>query len=271
MPKFTIAGVPEHFNLPWHQVLESGIPAEWNIDAQWQDYPAGTGAMVNALNNGDADIAMLVTEGAVAARQLAGCRFEIISFYTTSPLLWGMHVAAGSALETPGDFLGRRYAISRYGSGSHLMAKVHAQQQGWPVAEMEFVLVENLDGARAALREKRAEVFFWEHFTTKPYVDNGEFRWLGDFPPPWPGFVVCANRDALAANYAVIDDLLARVFAQAAQIKQNPDSPALIAKRYQLQQADVRAWLAATRWVDERQLDQQLLESVAGTLALAAG
>lgn len=266
MINLTITGVPEHFNLPWRLLLESDLPAQLKINARWQDQPAGTGAMAAALNNGETDLAVLVTEGAVAARRQPGCQFEIISFYTNSPLLWGMHVPADSDLNNPDDFRGRRYAISRYGSGSHLMAQVHARQQGWPVSEMDYVLVENLDGARAAFREQRAEVFFWEHFTTKPYVDNGEFRWLGDFPPPWPGFVVCANRDSFARHFQAIDALLEQVLIRAAELKQDPNTPDMIAERYGLQADDVREWLASTRWASERSLDQQVLERVADAL-----
>ncbi len=269
MLNLTIGGVPEHFNLPWQLVLEAGQPQDLNINAQWRDYPAGTGAMVAALNSGELDLAMLVTEGAVAARQSPDCQFEILSFYTTSPLLWGIHVPVGSDLHTQTDIAGQRYAISRYGSGSHLMAKVHAHSQGWPAEQLEFVLVENLTGAREAFAQQRAEVFFWEHYTTKPYVDNGEFRWLGDFPPPWPGFVVCVNKTALRSQRTGIEQLLERVFDQARQIKHSERSPELIASRYGLKADDVRDWLHNTRWADKQQLDQATLAAVQAAVNLS--
>ena len=46
---------------------------------------------------------------------------------------------------------GKRYAISRFGSGSHLMAIVDAVQRGWDPAEIKFVKIGNLKGARAAM------------------------------------------------------------------------------------------------------------------------
>lgn len=33
----------------------------------------------------------------------------------------------------------------------------------------------------------------WEHFTTKPLVDKGIFKHLGDFPTPWSSFVIAAT------------------------------------------------------------------------------
>lgn len=262
MQTLNIGGVPEHFNLPWRLTLESGEFDTSSLNTSWQDYPAGTGAMVAALNTGDLDIAILVTEGAVAAQQKPGCDFDILSFYTTSPLLWGMHVPAASKIKQEQDFRGLRYAISRYGSGSHLMAQVHAKKMGWPPDEIQFVLIEDLDGARLAFQEQRAEVFFWEHYTTKPYVDNGEFRWLGDFPPPWPGFVVCINRNTRKRHATLIEQLLAKVFDQAQQLKQSPKTSALIADRYQLNIEDVDEWLDTTQWSSHQQLDQQILTTV---------
>lgn len=268
MQTLNIGGVPEHFNLPWRLALESNQLDTLNLKATWQDFPAGTGAMVAALNAGELDIAILVTEGAVAAQQKPECGFDILSFYTTSPLLWGMHVPAASDIETEQDFRGQRYAISRYGSGSHLMAQVHAKKMAWPLDQLQFVLIENLDGARQAFREQRADIFFWEHYTTKPYVDNGEFRWLGDFPPPWPGFVVCVNRDAWQAHSTLIEPLLSKVFEHALQLKQSPDTPGLIAERYQLNARDVSEWLSTTQWATHQQLDPQVLAVVAEAINL---
>lgn len=262
MINLNIGGVPEHFNLPWHQVLDSPELQVLNVQASWKDFPAGTGAMVKALNEGNIDIAMLVTEGAVAAHHQAGCGFDIVSFYTTSPLLWGIHVSAESDITTPTDLAGKRYAISRYGSGSHIMAKVHARSMGWSVEDLTFVLIENLDGARQAFRQQRADIFFWEHFTTKPYVDNGEFRWLGDFPPPWPGFSVCVRHDVMLNHSALITLLLNRVYDQAKILKHGDHSHQLIAEQYQLVSSDVQQWLAHTTWAEHCHIDTDVLERV---------
>ncbi len=262
MLQLRIGGVPEHFNLPWHLLLESDSLDQSGITASWQDFPAGTGAMVQALNDDLLDIAILVTEGAVAAHQLPDCQFEMASFYTTSPLLWGIHVPANSNIYTQADLPGHRYAISRYGSGSHLMARVHARSQGWSLDQLQFVLVENLAGARQAFSESRAEIFFWEHFTTKPYVDNGEFRWLGDFPPPWPGFVICVRQQLMTSQPDIIIKLLSLVFNQAQQLKQDRNAAQIIADRYRLTPDDVKAWLNTTDWSSHCDLDPGVLLSV---------
>ncbi len=40
---------------------------------EWIDYPGGTGAMVEALRNGELDVAIMLTEGAVSA-SFSHCR-----------------------------------------------------------------------------------------------------------------------------------------------------------------------------------------------------
>jgi hypothetical protein len=47
MRTIKIAGVPEHFNLPWHLAIEKSL--ESHINLQWTDVPEGTGKMCQML------------------------------------------------------------------------------------------------------------------------------------------------------------------------------------------------------------------------------
>jgi ABC-type nitrate/sulfonate/bicarbonate transport system substrate-binding protein len=202
--------------------------------------------MAAALREKRLDVAMLLTEGAVAGA--AGGGLEIVSLFTESPLIWGIHVPAASNLATVADIRGARYAISRRGSGSHLMSFVHARQQGWPAADIRLEVIRNLQGAVDAFDAGRADVFFWEKFMTKPLVDAGRFRRVGEFIAPWPAFVVCAAADALAAKGPAIAAALRMAAGAAERLSASADAAALIASRYGLEARDARDWLAATRW-----------------------
>src|SRR5688572_30158925 len=204
MIQLRIGGVPEHFNLPWHLAREAGRFEHLGIEVAWRDYPGGSGAMAKALREGELDAALLLTEGAVAA-VADGVPLAIVSRYTDSPLIWGIHVPAASRFLEVDELEGARYAISRTGSGSHLMAAVHARVQGWPVAGLALVTVGNLEGAVAAFAAGHADVFFWEKFMTKPLVDAGKFRRVGEFTAPWPAFVVCAARSVVGEPRAALD------------------------------------------------------------------
>ncbi len=262
-----VGGVPEHFNLPWHLALEGGAFAERGLDLRWQDYPGGTGAMSRDLRSGTLDVAVLLTEG-IVADICKGNPSVIIAPYVVSPLIWGIHVPALSGFQTVAELEGKRFAISRYGSGSHLMAFVHARQLGWHPEALELVLVGDLNGAREAFRQGAADAFMWEKAMTQPLVDKGEFRRVGECPTPWPSFVIAARREVLQQRRDDLQQMLAVIGRAARAFKQNPDAIRMVSERYGIQPDDVAAWFAHTRWagLTDEDLTENVLQHVMQTL-----
>ena len=192
MKTIKIAGVPEHFNLPWHLCIENGEFEVENIDLQWIDVPEGTGKMCQMLRNGETDIAIILTEG-ILKDIVAGNESSIIQMYVESPLIWGIHVDTNSNFHNVSDLENKKAAISRLGSGSHLMSIVNAKNQNWYTENLQFEIVNTIDGAVEALTNGKADYFMWERFMTKPLVDKGIFRKIADCPTPWPCFVIAAR------------------------------------------------------------------------------
>ncbi len=265
MIRLRIGGVPEHYNLPWHMARQSGALQNQGIKPEWTDFYEGTGGMIQALKNDELDVAILLTEGAISGISRSA-NYKIVSFYTDSPIIWGIHVPADSDIYDVNEIYHHRYAISRYGSGSHLMPYVHARQKDWPVHKLQFRVINNLDGARMAFREDKADVFFWEKFTTKPYVDSGEFRCIGECPTPWSCFVVVASHQTLALHADKVRSLLEETFAQAQKLYQDPDRINIISKTFDLQPEDVEAWLSYTRWSNQIDLKKTVLAETTDTL-----
>ena len=79
MGNLSIGGVPEHFNVPWRRLVGSRRLADAGLSATWQDFPGGTGAMGAALNEGTLDVAMLLTEGAVAGIANGATNLDVIA------------------------------------------------------------------------------------------------------------------------------------------------------------------------------------------------
>ncbi len=265
MKTLRIGGVPEHFNLPWMRLLEREAANAAGIEASWEDYPGGSGAMRDALAGGRLDLAMLLTEGAVAAIA-AGAPFRILSCYTESPLLWGVHVPAASEFTSPAELEGARIAISRFGSGSHLMAYVLAEQRGWRPDALRFVAVGDLEGAVRAFEQGQADVFLWEKFMTKPLVDAGRFRRVAEFSAPWPAFVCCASERALQASRPALLELVEAALESARRLGEDPRAAAAIAARYHLREADAAAWLEITRWAPGIEVDAAAFDRAAAVL-----
>ena len=84
-PLIKIGGVPEHFNLPWVEALEQNKFRHLPAEISWNYFHGGTGAMTQALSNGDLDIAILLTEGFIAAA-IKGLKAGIIHRYISTPL-----------------------------------------------------------------------------------------------------------------------------------------------------------------------------------------
>jgi len=263
----TVGGVPEHFNLPWHLAVQRGDFRREGVPLNWQEYPGGTGTMTRDLRSGALDVAVLLTEG-IVADICKGNPSRIIAPYVVSPLIWGIHVPAASAFETVEELNGKRFAISRYGSGSHLMAFVHARQRGWDPDDLELVLVGDLNGAREAFRQGQADAFMWEKAMTQPLVDNGAFRRVGECPTPWPCFVVAAREEVIARRSDALQKMLSVVTQSSQAFKQSPDAIGLVSSRYGIKEEDVIAWISHTRWAGpgSKELTDNVLEYVVQTL-----
>ncbi len=265
MTKLRIAGVPEHFNLPWHLALEDGAFKAHGVDLEWTDIPEGSGRMSAMLGSGEADLAVILTDGLIKA-VADGLPAVILQEYIASPLLWGIHVSADAEFRTEEDLKGTRAAISRFGSGSHLMAYVNAGRMAWDTDELRFQVVDTLEGAVRQLQDGTADYFMWERFTTQPLVDQGVFRRVGVCPTPWPCFVLAVRRDTAEAQHGSLTAVLSVINQYTAGFKEIPGIDRVLADRYGQKIEAIREWLTLTRW-SQHQISLQDLENAIGTLA----
>jgi ABC-type nitrate/sulfonate/bicarbonate transport system substrate-binding protein len=247
-----VAGVPEHFNTPFHYARERGLyEQQGGFSVDWTFHPGGTGAMAIALEEDTADVAVMLSEGAVA-KIANGSPSMIVGTYVSSPLTWGVHVAHGSPLQSVEDLKGRVFGVSRLGSGSHLMAYVMGHQLGWNIrgGDCPLEVVGSLESAQEAMSDNRIEAFMWEKFTTKHLVDNGEWRRIGEVPTPWPCFVFVASNKALKERANDISALIGitRQMCEEVKMNENDVSVDYVSKHHRMSVHDARVWLDSTEW-----------------------
>jgi len=260
MTTIKIGSVPEHFNLPWHLSIENNSFKKENINVEWTDFPGGTGVMTKALREGTVDIAILLTEG-IVKDITDGNPSKIVQTYIETPLIWGIHVDAKSGYNKIEDLENTSAAISRYGSGSHLMAYVNAQNQGWDTQNLKFDVIKNLDGAIEGLAQGKGDYFMWEHFTTKPLVDNGTFRRITDCPTPWPCFVIAARNEVLEKSPETIQKVIDVINTSSSNFKNIENIEEALASRYEQKLEDIKEWLSITKW-SQKQLSPEILQKV---------
>ncbi len=258
MKNLIIGGVPEHFNLPWYITLKNKEYTNQNINLRWKDYSGGTGEMCRALREKEIDMAVILTEG-IVRDIINGNDCKIVQVFVKTPLLWGIHVAANSDYETQQDLRGTEAAISRYGSGSHLMAYINAENNGWDTEkDLNFTIVKNLEGAVEGLPKGEGDYFMWEKFMTKPIVDKGIFRLIDECPTPWPCFVIAVRNDVLEENPVEIKKIINIINACTCSFKYIPEIDQLISKRYGIQLEDVHKWLTITEWSQESLTEKEI-------------
>jgi len=242
-----IGGVPEHFNLPWRLAIEEGRMREIGLDLHWSDMSGGTGQMIRGLETGSIDIAVLLTEG-ITKSILQGLDAKILQVYVNSPLSWGIHVPYNSTIQQKADLENQTFAISREGSGSHLMAYVMADEQKWKLDSLKFNIIGDIYGGLWALDHNEAQAFLWEKYTTFPFVEQQKCRWIGDVVTPWPCFVI-AVRTEVAEQYGdLLSQMCQVVNEKALEVKEGIDSIEIISWRYNLRSDQVEKWLSETDW-----------------------
>ncbi len=249
-----IGGVPEHFNLPWQLAAEKDIFSNLDIDMAWTMYAGGTGAMTKAISSGELDMAILLTEGFVSAAH-QGLKAKIAKVYIESPLVWGIYSGANSKIKTSQEGRSGKYAISRFGSGSHLMAMIDARQRQLEIAQEKFVVVNSLHGAVQSLVRNESQLFYWEKFMTRPHVLSGELKLVGEFSAPWSSFLIIVSDEALKHKEDAIKKVLEVMNAECISFKQSNNSVVYLKKRFDMSMTEARNWLRDTQWNYDYNMD----------------
>jgi sulfonate transport system substrate-binding protein len=263
-----LGGVPEHFNLPVHLALEAGLFDAAGIILEWTTFNGGTGEMTHALRNGKIDACIVLTEG-IIKDIISGNPSKIVSGYVNTPLIWGIHTGANNTLKHHDNIYDKKYAISRLGSGSHLMAVVDATVQDKKIEQEQFQVVNNLEGALTSLEALETDVFYWEKYTTKPYVDSGRLRRIGEFVTPWPCFVIAATEAILNREPAAVIKMLSILHQSCHDFMLSSDHIMMVASRYGQQLKDAERWYHATEWATHGWVSDKMLKSVVHNLQMA--
>ncbi len=242
-----IGGVPEHFNLPWLLAIEQGIFQREGIQVEWQFFPGGSGAMHNALKYDQIDLAILLTEGFIAAAA-QGLQAKIIKTYIDSPLRWGIYTGPQSGISVFSRQENDTFAISRPGSGSHLMPLIHAQQEGFRLIDGQFVIVDDLKHAVVSLDRLESRYFYWEKYTTLPLVKTGNLRKIGEFSAPWSSFLIAGNPEFIKQHKSSLKTMIEIVDNISGNASTDPYFKEQVQQRFHLTVEETEEWLSAVQW-----------------------
>ncbi|PWN92157.1 hypothetical protein FA10DRAFT_265958 [Acaromyces ingoldii] len=261
--KLRVGYVPEHFSLPLLQLASSAWGKE-HIELVSQ--PSGTGQMLTSLAarpRPDIDIAIALTEALIAGIAKGRSDYELVGSYVKSSLNWAVITgtdAKADKYKSIDDLRSTTLGISRLGSGSQVMASVMALQQGWSTDDVKFKVNDNFENLRNGVNQQsglETSAFMWEWFTTKPFVNSGEVRFIGSVPTPWPSWTIAASKSfteqtPTPSTETKLHKFLGKLADQVKKFTSDEEkAKSTIVEQMKYDAKDVDQWYAGVRWVGD--------------------
>ncbi|KAK0500403.1 periplasmic binding protein-like II [Armillaria luteobubalina] len=184
-----IGYVREHFSSPLLQYAQ----ADQNKTFTLVECPSGTGQLISRLTNDEIDVAIALTDPLISGIANGSKAYKLVGSYVSTPLNWAVITGTEAKYNSISDLKDTAIGISRQGSGSQTMAYVMALQQGWPSEDLKFKINNDIHGLIKSVNDGSTSAFMWEWFTTKPFVDAKECRFIGSVPTPWPSWLIAAR------------------------------------------------------------------------------
>ncbi|KAH0585215.1 hypothetical protein H2248_008464 [Termitomyces sp. 'cryptogamus'] len=184
-----IGYVREHFSSPLLQFAAADGGKTFTL----VECPSGTGQLISRLTNDEIDVAIALTDPLISGIANGSKAYKLVGSFVSTPLNWAVIAGRDANFADVSSLKGTTIGISRQGSGSQTMAYVMALQQGWPTNDLKFKINNDIRGLINSVNDGSTSAFMWEWFTTKPFVDAGEVKFIGSVPTPWPSWLIAAH------------------------------------------------------------------------------
>ncbi|KAF7336723.1 Periplasmic binding protein-like II [Mycena venus] len=241
--------VREHFSTPLLQFQD----ADENQTFTLVECPSGTGQLISRLTKDEIDVAIALTDPLISGIANGSTAYKLCGSYVSTPLNWAVITGKDTKFKEIGDLKGTTIGISRLGSGSQTMAYVMALQQEWPTDDLKFQINNDIRGLIDSVNDGTTSAFMWEWFTTKPFVDAGEARFIGSVPTPWPSWLIAAHptRASPKALRSFMSGLSGYVRAfNSASNRAGPNVEVIKAK-FGYPEQDIEAWLKTVAYPED--------------------
>ena len=251
----TITGVPEHFNYPFIIHQQSQELFDWKVSE------GGSGQMIERLESGEVDMAIMLSEAAYKLTS-KNSSFFIAGTYISTPLRWGVFSDSSNAIEfSDENILNKTFGISRFNSGSHLMTLYEVYKRNLDPSKVSFKVVGSLQGAKEAFEKKEIDLFLWEEQMCRPYIISGHWKQVGLVQGSWPAFVfVLKKEQALIQLFEKLKDWLS-FQTQSLNHQFEKYSPS-IGDYFELDPQELLEWKDKVHWSEDFVFDQKAFKSL---------
>jgi sulfonate transport system substrate-binding protein len=142
------------------------------------------------------------------------------------------------------------------------MALIDSEIRGKKIPIDNFILIENINGALKSLENNESEVFFWEKYTTKSHVENGNIRCIGEFVTPWSCFQIIASNNFIEKHADILEKMNQIINFSSKQFMTANNSIEEVSQRVNMQLQDAYNWFYSTEWSTNNQISEKMLENV---------
>ncbi|KAG6812971.1 hypothetical protein H0H92_015090 [Tricholoma furcatifolium] len=246
-----IGYVREHFSSPLLQFAAVDAGKTFTL----VECPSGTGQLISRLTNDEIDVAIALTDPLISGIANGSKAYKLVGSFVSTPLNWAVIAGRDANIADIPSLEGKTIGISRQGSGSQTMAYVMALQEGWSTENLKFKINNDIRGLIDSVNEGSTSAFMWEWFTTKPFVDSGEVKFvsspsaskIGSVPTPWPSWLIAAHpsptRAPVAQVRAFLEELTTYVRAFDSQESRESANVKFIEATWGYGTEDIKAWL----------------------------
>ncbi|WWC59579.1 uncharacterized protein I303_102136 [Kwoniella dejecticola CBS 10117] len=246
MTKLKIGWHREHFLSPLLQFAAQDKGETFEL----VECPGGTGEMQVKLKSGEIDLCIALTDALIAGIANGQTSYKLVGRYIASPLRWAIITGKDSKYNSVDDLKGTTFGISRLGSGSQVMASVLSLNEGWTEDEQpKFKVNGQFKPLRDSVNSGETSVFLWEWFTTKPYVDSGEVRFIGSVYTPWPCWHIAASpstsSESIKTFLLSLQPYVQNFNSPQAREKDDID---FVHSYFGHDKEDVKEWLKSVKW-----------------------
>ncbi|KAL7279244.1 hypothetical protein ACG7TL_007084 [Trametes sanguinea] len=235
--------VREHFSSPLLQFAEEDGGKTFTL----VECPSGTGQLIGRLEKDEIDVAIALTDPLISGIAKGSKAYKLVGSYVTTPLNWAVITGKNSPYNSISDLKGTT------------------------------IVNNDIRGLIDSVNDGSTSAFMWEWFTTKPFVDAGECRFvstslpprraprrihdalltqpssasagqhgqIGSVPTPWPSWLIAAHPERAPASALTpfLEALSGFVRAFDAPEQRAAADVAFIKDKFGYAEEDIKAWL----------------------------
>ncbi|KAG6862536.1 hypothetical protein C0995_000084 [Termitomyces sp. Mi166 len=262
-----IGYVREHFSSPLLQFAAADGGKTFTL----VECPSGTGQLISRLTNDEIDVAIALTDPLISGIANGSKAYKLVGSFVSTPLNWAVIAGRDANFADIPSLKGTTIGISRQGRPVYALS-TDARDIIFDLTMRE--VNNDIRGLINSVNEGSTSAFMWEWFTTKPFVDTGEVKFIGSVPTPWPSWLIAAHPSPERAPVDEVRRFLEELttYVRAFDSAQSRESANVefIKKHFGYPSDDIEAWLKTVAYPEScLQIPQKVITDTLSVLEKA--